>query len=531
MLISLDYPRKSHCDCLHAAGRRIICKHMVATYFEIFPSEAKQMYEEQQAYERLLDVGIHEAAGVDNWVDGKYSRPFHFAKGSLQKDETFTISTASFSHKLLLSNQELFMDLFEGKYVFVENHVVLNDPIYIKKNHNHDLVLTEYARLNLEKCAVKFKCKAVNQDYGVNLICTDEGIDSSQASGRLLISVLSAVAQIERENIVEQTMNGRRKKTRQGLWNGGMAPYGYKLVDGVLKINEEETKIVKLIFDKYVNTSISLAGISKYLNDQGITKEKYGNRNSEFWNPTAIRKIVCNPTYIGKIEWGHRTMKKIKGTKMTKRVYQNDNVILSDGQHEAIIDEDTFRKAQEKKTFYCYKMNCTTKKLTAHPLSGILKCPICGGNMASSASNKLLKNGNKIIKNYYSCGNSKGRTQIKCEHEVFYDGDSLEFYVRQAISKVVTNDEIIRDIKNKIGSTSDAYLNDEINNYEKRLKSLNVTRTQLEHDIDFMDCDLADYTKRREQLNARLNPIYDSIFEIEDKLEDLNQRKNALEND
>ena len=50
------------------------------------------------------------------------------------------------------------------------------------------------------------------QSDGVNLICIEEGIDSSQTSGQLLISVLSAVAEIERENIIEQTMNGRREK-------------------------------------------------------------------------------------------------------------------------------------------------------------------------------------------------------------------------------------------------------------------------------------------------------------------------------
>ncbi len=50
------------------------------------------------------------------------------------------------------------------------------------------------------------------QSYGINLICIEEGIDSSQASRKLLISVLSDVAEIERENIIEQTMNGRKKK-------------------------------------------------------------------------------------------------------------------------------------------------------------------------------------------------------------------------------------------------------------------------------------------------------------------------------
>ena len=55
------------------------------------------------------------------------------------------------------------------------------------------------------------------QSYGINLICIEEGIDSSQTSGKLLISVLSAVAEIERENIIEQTMNGRREKAKKSL--------------------------------------------------------------------------------------------------------------------------------------------------------------------------------------------------------------------------------------------------------------------------------------------------------------------------
>ena len=50
------------------------------------------------------------------------------------------------------------------------------------------------------------------QDYGVNRICLEDGIDSSKDAGKLMISVLSAVAEIERENILVQTMEGRRQK-------------------------------------------------------------------------------------------------------------------------------------------------------------------------------------------------------------------------------------------------------------------------------------------------------------------------------
>ena len=78
------------------------------------------------------------------------------------------------------------------------------------------------------------------QDYGVNLICVEDGIDSSKDVGKLMISVLSAVAEIERENILVQTMEGRRQKAREGRWNGGFAPYGYQLVNGELIIAEDE---------------------------------------------------------------------------------------------------------------------------------------------------------------------------------------------------------------------------------------------------------------------------------------------------
>lgn len=85
----------------------------------------------------------------------------------------------------------------------------------------------------------------VMQDYGVNLICVEDGIDSSKDAGKLMISVLSAVAEIERENIRVQTMEGRAQKTREGKWNGGFAPYGYKLVDSKFIVNEEEAEAMK----------------------------------------------------------------------------------------------------------------------------------------------------------------------------------------------------------------------------------------------------------------------------------------------
>lgn len=93
------------------------------------------------------------------------------------------------------------------------------------------------------------------QDFGVNLICVEDGIDSSKDVGKLMISVLSAVAEIERENIKTQTMAGREQKAREGRWNGGFAPYGYKLVNGDLMIADDEVEIIQIIFDCFIHTN------------------------------------------------------------------------------------------------------------------------------------------------------------------------------------------------------------------------------------------------------------------------------------
>ena len=111
------------------------------------------------------------------------------------------------------------------------------------------------------------------QDYGVNLICVEDGIDSSKDAGKLMISVLSAVAEIERENIRTQTMAGREQKAKEGKWNGGFAPYGYKLENGQLLIADDEVEIIRIIYDRYIHTNSGINGVASYLNDNGYTKK------------------------------------------------------------------------------------------------------------------------------------------------------------------------------------------------------------------------------------------------------------------
>ena len=188
----------------------------------------------------------------------------------------------------------------------------------------------------------------VMQDFGVNLICVEDGIDSSKDAGKLMISVLSAVAEIERENIRVQTMEGRIQKAREGKWNGGFAPYGYKLEKGQLFINEEEAAAIRVIFDQYVHTDTGANGLAKYLATHGIHKIQRQNGKNPLFDAALIRRILKNPVYCGKIAYGRRRTEKVHGTRNDYRLVEQDDYLLVDGLHEGIVSEELWHEAQVK---------------------------------------------------------------------------------------------------------------------------------------------------------------------------------------
>lgn len=244
--------------------------------------------------------------------------------------------------------------------------------------------------------------------YGVNLICKEDGLDSSTAMGRMMITILGAVAEMERENILVQSMLGREEKAKQGGWNGGFAPYGYELVNGKLEIKEEEASIVQLIFDKFVNGGIGYSTIAGYLNRQGVPKPSSKNshgRTFTDWSVHHIKRMLDNPVYTGRVVFGRTRLEKVDGTENEYRRVKSDEYIMSDEiVHEPIISDELFGKAKVKRKETSATGNPSVGRSSKHLLSGILKCPMCGSSMYADASAWTNQDGTRRYKRRYQCG-------------------------------------------------------------------------------------------------------------------------------
>ena len=370
------------------------------------------------------------------------------------------------------------------------------------------------------------------QAFGVNLICIEEGIDSSQTSGKLLISVLSAVAEIERENIIEQTMNGRKEKARQGGWNGGFAPYGYYLKDKQLFIQEDESEAIRIIFDKYVNDNMGFYKIANYLNLQGIQKTKRNNGTLSLWSTHIVKTIIDNPIYCGKISYGRRVREKVKGSKNEYKQIPQDNYIIAEGQHEAIISEELWNAAHEKRKITGVKSPSKIGRDRAHLLSGILKCPKCGGPMYTNKHDWTNKDGTYKEIYYYVCSKSRTARGKSCDYKSMLKKTDIEPLVIEAIRELIKNQDFAEEIKSRIGKEIDtSTLNRELKNYESKLREVDINKARLENEIDSLPEDTRFRERKVHDMTLRLDGLYDIIVELEEKIDDVKLRRKAVEQD
>lgn len=358
------------------------------------------------------------------------------------------------------------------------------------------------------------------QDYGVNLISVEDGIDSSKDAGKLMISVLSAVAEIERENILVQTMEGRKQKAREGRWNGGFAPYGYSLdkENSVLIVNEEEAEAIRIIFDKFVHTNLGYNGVVKYLNNNGIKKKARQNGYLTQFTVSTVKAILDNPVYCGKIAYGRRKNTKVEGTRNEYRVIAQKDFDVFDGKHEAIISEELWKDAQAKRRATAKRLEKKHDLEHEHVLSGILKCPVCGAGMYGNVKRMKREDGT-YYKSYfsYACKHRLNRDGHKCDYHKQWSEEKVDGAVAEIIKNLVNNPRFSDVIKTKINTKIDtSEAENELANVKKQLKQYIGTKDKIISQLDSLDVLDKNYDRKYDDLQKRLESMYNKIADAED---------------
>ena len=367
------------------------------------------------------------------------------------------------------------------------------------------------------------------QDFGVNLICVEDGIDSSKDSGKLTITVLSAVAEIERENILVQTMEGRKQKAREGKWNGGQAPFGYDLdsKNGTLTVNQQEAEIVRIIFRKFANEGMGAERICDYLNQHGYSKKKIRKNELNYFARSFIMKILDNPVYVGKIAYGRSATEKVKGSRDQYRRVKTDEYLVVDGLHEAIIDKELWEAVRIRRKETGVKWNKTHSLEHEHILSGILRCPVCGAGLVGTVRRrKNKKSGEYKDDFYYKCLHRKKVDETHfCNFRLVLNQDEVNHQVEDIILDMIASpkfrDHMIRKLEEKVDVSS---LEMEKSQIREQLRQVMGAKKKLTEMMERLDINDKHYDRKYQDMQDRMDILYDRISDLEDAIEDIDAR-------
>ncbi len=283
------------------------------------------------------------------------------------------------------------------------NKVICLDPDRLSRKLMNQLIITD----ELDKKEVELVF--VNGDY------------AKTPEGNLFYSLRGAISEFEKAKIKERTSRGRREKARQGKVLRDFHVYGYQYNKQTeqLEINEDEAKVVRLIFELFTkskSTVKGINGIAKLLTNQGIPTK----RGAKMWHRQVVRQILMNPVYIGEFYQNKWNTEGMLGNqfcstedKIPMRLRSKDEWIKVPCP--AIIDEVTFYYAQ--KLMNDSRRRWSKESKHSYLLSGILRCGKCGNTLTG----RRAKNWGKYVFEYTDKKNFSGAKhpgcgfKIKCE--------------------------------------------------------------------------------------------------------------------
>ena len=182
----------------------------------------------------------------------------------------------------------------------------------------------------------------------VSFVSVTQQFNTTTSMGRLTLNVLLSFAQFEREVAAERIRDKITASKKRGMWMGGTVPTGYRAENRKLIPEPMEADAVRAVFKRYLELR-SVRNLLRALESNAPVK---GARTRPIgWSKGKLYNLLSNPIYVGKVR--HK-----------KNVY--------DGEHEPIVDQDVFDRAQAVLAQRARERRVATNDGGQHLLAGIL---------------------------------------------------------------------------------------------------------------------------------------------------------------
>jgi site-specific DNA recombinase len=291
--------------------------------------------------------------------------------------------------------------------------VVMYDPDRMARNLHHQLLITQ----EIDK-------------HGASLHFVSEEFKNT-AEGMLYFSMRGAFAAYEKEKIKERTMRGKKGKLKKGkiLCNAGVYGYDWDAENSNYIINEDQAKVVRLVFDTLINEKIGALRIAKKLNAMGIPSPRHAQYK---WIYTSVYRMLTNEKYIGQHNAfkNYQYMDGIVNGKLKRKSKRRDESEWIQVSVPAIIDIATWEKAQLQLQQNKSLSPRNTKEI--YLLKDILYCGKCGKQMSTYWT------GSYAIR-YYGCRSKRAVTGPQCGARLIQVG-MLEQLTWQTLSELCSDE-------------------------------------------------------------------------------------------
>lgn len=335
--------------------------------------------------------------------------------------------------------------------------------------------------------------------YGVKLLSVHETFDDSTTAGWFSKQMVHLVNEWYSKNLAVETISGMETNTRKGFRCGGTAPYGYKNVRVLdkstgkirtkLEPDPQESEAISYIFKRYA------AGLSFNKIIKEIEERNFKPRRAKKWSKSQISQMLRNETYLGILTW--------------RKTPDPETWIRNKGAVPQLIDDATWKTVQARMDYNPSKS--IRGKGSTHPLTGHVKCKVCG-------------------KNYVIKSKQKGRWRLYCSGHLKKECDNqrsvfedvlIEKVKNVLLSEIFTEQNIydaIKELKKEI-STDYNKPQKQISQLRFKLKQIEDKQTKLAEELASGDIPREVVKRAISKLEDGKNGLLRRIRDVEDEIE------------